>query len=288
MQDLIALAKRHAPEPGLLPTRIPDLRIVRIAGRSEPIHAVQQASLCYLLQGAKELTVADRLYRYAAGEYLVSTIDLPVTGEIVEASGREPYLCLVVSLDPALVYDILQTAHHEIPPRPQPGLYVGKASPALHDAVARLARCLDSAGDSVVLAPGIVREIVYRLLQSPFGPMVAELGVAGSRTQRISRAIAHLKNHFAEPLPIEELARLAGMSPSTFHEHFRKITTLSPLQYQKMLRLQEARRLLIANGTGAADIAFRVGYQSPSQFSREYARHFGHSPTVDLKTTLVA
>ncbi|HSH93293.1 MAG: AraC family transcriptional regulator N-terminal domain-containing protein [Candidatus Methylacidiphilales bacterium] len=194
---------------------------------------------------------------------------------------RQPYLRLVVSIGPTLVYEVLQSMNVEAASQSQQGFFVGRAEPTLTDAVARLARCLDSSGDSAVLAPGILREIVYRLLQGPFGAMVAELGVAGNRTQRISRAISHLKNRFAEPLRVEDIARLAGMSPSTFHEHFRKITTLSPLQYQKMLRLQEARRLLVGNE--AADIAFRVGYQSPSQFSREYARHFGHPPMADIR-----
>ncbi|HYD83972.1 MAG TPA: helix-turn-helix domain-containing protein, partial [Opitutus sp.] len=160
--------------------------------------------------------------------------------------------------------------------------------PVLTDAVARLVRCLDASGDRVVLVPGILREIVYRLLSSPFGAMIADFGMAGSRTQRITRAITHLKNRFAEPLRVADLAHLAGMSVSTFHEHFRRITTLSPLQYQKMLRLQEARRLLVADGAGAADIGFRVGYQSPSQFSREYSRLFGRSPSADMRERMTA
>lgn len=282
MHDLIAIVKRHAPRDGFVSTEIREFQIVRSASRLEPVHAVQRPSLCLLLQGTKEVTVADQVYRYTAGEYLVSTVDLPVTGEVIEASARAPYLCLVIGIDPALVFDVMQSGELNVAAGSQAGLFFGRARPELQDAVSRLTRCLDSTQDSAVLAPGILREIVYRLLQGPFGPMVAELGMTGSRTQRVARAIAHLKNQYAEPLRVETLAALAGMSPSTFHEHFRKITTFSPLQYQKMLRLQEARRLLVANGTGAADVAFRVGYQSPSQFSREYARVFGHSPSSDL------
>lgn len=283
MQDLIAIAKRHAPECGFVSTALPELQIVRSATPSEPVHAVLRPSLCFLLQGTKEVTVAGRVYRYTAGEHLVSTVDLPTTGEVVDASARAPYLCVAIGIEPTLVYDVLQSAPRAISASSQPGLFVGRTDPAMTDAVARLLRCLDSAGDRAVLAPGILREIVYRLLQGPFAAVIAELGVDGSHTQRIARAIAHLKNHFAEPLRVEELARLAGMSPSTFHDHFRRITTLSPVQYQKMLRLQEARRLLVADGAGAADIGFRVGYQSPSQFSREYSRVFGHPPSVDLR-----
>lgn len=283
MRDLIAIAKRHAPAGGFVSTALPELQIVRSARPSEPVHAVLRPSLCLLLQGAKEVTVAGRVYRYSAGEHLVSTVDLPTTGEVVQATPREPYLCVVIGIEPTLVYEILQSAPRAIGVSSQPGLFVGRTDGAMTDAVARLLRCLDSAGDRAVLAPGILREIVYRLLNGPFGAIVAELGMDGSRTQRIARAIAHLKNRFAEPLRVEELARLARMSSSTFHDHFRRITTLSPLQYQKMLRLQEARRLLVADGAGAADIGFRVGYQSPSQFSREYSRVFGHPPSVDLR-----
>ena len=288
MQELIEIAKRHTPKDGFLATLIPSLQIVRSSAPSEPVPAVYRPSLCYVLQGTKEVSVAGRLFRYSAGDYLVSSVDLPVTGEIIEASRSRPYLCPVISIEPALVYDVLQTAPVRLSADLQEGLYVGRAEPALTDAVGRLVRCLDSSRDCAVLVPGILREIIYRLLSTPFGAMIADFGRAGSRTQRITRAITHLKNRFAEPLRVTDLARLAGMSVSTFHEHFRQITTLSPLQYQKMLRLQEARRLLVSDGAGAANIGFRVGYQSPSQFSREYARLFGHPPSVDMRERMTA
>ncbi len=288
MQELIEIAKRHAPKDGFISTLLPSLEIVRSASPSDPVPAVYRPSLCYVLQGTKEVSVARRPYRYSGGDYLVSSVDLPVTGEIIEATRGRPYLCLVISIEPSLVYDVLQAAPLRLRTDLQEGLYIGRAGPALTDAVSRLVRCLDSSSDCAVLVPGIMREIVYRLLSTPFGAMIADFGMAGSRTQRITRAITHLKNHFAEPLRMTDLARLAGMSVSTFHEHFRQITTLSPLQYQKMLRLQEARRLLVSDGAGAADIGFRVGYQSPSQFSREYARLFGHPPSVDLRERMTA
>lgn len=288
MQDVIEIVKRHVPKDGFHDTLIPSLQVVRSGAPSGPVPAVYRSSLCYVLQGVKETSVAGRAYRYRAGEFLVSSVDLPVTGEIIEAVKERPYLCLVVSVEPPLIYDVLQTIPMQLQPGSQSGLYVGRAEPALTDAVARLVRCLDSGSDRAVLVPGILREIVYRLLAGPFGPMVAELGMDGSRTQRINRAIAYLKNRYTEPLRIADLARLAGMSESTFHEHFRRITTLSPLQYQKLLRLQEARRLLVADGAGAADIGFRVGYQSPSQFSREYSRLYGHPPSVDLRERMTA
>lgn len=288
MDNLIAIAKRHQREDGFRPTQIPGLHILRSSAPSDPVPAVYWPSLCFMLQGTKEVSIAGRIYRYTAGEYLVCSVDLPVTGEVIEASRTRPYLCLVVSIEPAVVYDVLQSAPLQLGTGAESGVYVSRTDAGLIDAVSRLARCLDSSGDRAVLLPGIMREVTYRLLCGPFGAMIAEIGMAGSRTQRISRAIAHLKNRFAEPLRVTELAKLAGMSPSTFHEHFRRITTLSPLQYQKMLRLQEARRLLVAEGSGAADVGFRVGYQSPSQFSREYARLFGHPPSAELRERLTA
>lgn len=288
MEEMIEIIKRHVRKDGFGPTAIASLEVVRSSAPSDPVPAVYRPSLCYVLQGTKEVSISGRTFRYSAGQYLVSSVDLPLTGEIIEATPARPYLCLVVALSPASIYDVLQFTTRHLGAGSRSGLYVGRAESALTDAMARLVRCLDSSDDGAVLVPGIMQEIVYRLLLGPFGPMIAEMGMAGSRTQRVTRAIAHLKNKFAEPLRVTDLARLSGMSASTFHEHFRRITTLSPLQYQKLLRLQEARRLLVAEGAGAADIGFRVGYQSPSQFSREYSRLFGHPPSADLREPLSA
>jgi len=288
MQDIIEIIKRHVRKDGFGPTAVSPLQVVRSSAPSDPVPAIYRPSLCFVLQGTKEVCISGRTYRYSAGQYLVSSVDLPLTGEIIEATPARPYLCLVVSLAPTLIYDVLQSATRSPGTGAKAGLHVGRADAALVDAIARLARCLDSRDDGAVLIPGIMHEIVYRLLLGPFGSMIAEMGMAGSRTQRITRAIVHLKNQFAAPLRMTELAKLSGMSTSTFHEHFRRITTLSPLQYQKLLRLQEARRLLIADGAGAADIGFRVGYQSPSQFSREYSRLFGHPPSAERREPLSA
>jgi AraC-like DNA-binding protein len=285
MTELADIALRHAGPESITQTALPQLAIYTSYERSEPVPSVYRPSLCFLAQGAKEVTLGGKVYRYEAGEFLVSTVDLPVTGEIVEASRRRPYLCFAMVIDPAVVYDVLRDASPSIVDRgstDRPSIFVGRNDPAVADAVLRLARCLDDEGDRAVLAPSITREILYRLLQGKFGPIVREVGIVGSRTQRIAKAIEHLKNAYTQSLRIDELAQLAGMSPSSFHEHFKKVTTLSPLQYQKRLRLQEARRLLVAEATSAADVGFRVGYQSASQFSREYARFFGNAPTRDI------
>jgi len=280
MEELALLATRHAPNDGMHTTAVPELQIVRATAPTAPVHAVQRPSLCVLVQGRKEVTIAGALYRYRGGEHLVSTVDLPMTGEVVEASARSPYLCLVIALDPAMVQRVLEDGDLDIPDTSDAGIFVGKQDRVLTDASLRLARCLDDPRDCRVLAPGLLREIVYRLLLGPFGSTVRDLGLRGSRAQRIARAIEHLKSSFAHPLRVADLASRAGMSPSSFHEHFKRVTTLSPLQYQKLLRLQEARRLLV-QGHGAAAAAYRVGYESPSQFSREYTRCFGVSPSRD-------
>ena len=285
MGELAEIALRHAGPTLVTPTLLPQLEVLCSHHRSAPVPSVHRPSLCFLAQGAKEVTFGGKVYRYEAGEFLVSTVDLPVTGEIVEAMPRKPYLCFALGIDSAVVQEVLRDASESLVERRSsdgPSIFVGRNSPAVSDAVLRLARCLDDAVDRVVLAPGIIREIVYRLMQGKFGAVVREVGIVGSRTQRIAKAIAQLKNGFAQSLRVEELARLAAMSPSTFHEHFKKVTALSPLQYQKRLRLQEARRLLLAEDTSAADVGFRVGYQSPSQFSREYARFFGRPPRLDI------
>lgn len=280
MDELLALVSRHAPLDGISATLLPALQIVRSTARSAPVHAVQRPSLCVLVQGAKEVTVAGTLYRYTAGEHLVSTVDLPLTGEVVEASRARPYYCLVITLEPAVIQRVLEDGQFEFTDAPRAGIFVGQHDPRLTDASLRLVRCLESEQECRVLAPGILRELIYCLLRGPYGATVCCLGTTGSRTQRIARAITQLKESFAEPLRVAALAALAGMSVSSFHEHFKRITTLSPLQYQKLLRLQEARRLL-GQGLSAQEVAFRVGYESPSQFSREYARCFGLPPRRD-------
>lgn len=288
MKELIELALAHTPGDGFWQTRLPVLSILRSAATANRVPAVQRPMFCLIVQGAKEVTVGQRVYRYTPPQYLLSTVDLPMTGEVIEATPRKPYLCFALAIEPSAVFDVLEQTSIVPAADTRPAVSVGEADAALVDAVLRLARCIPSTNDCAVLAPGILREITYRLLTGPLGAIVRDIGVVGSRTQRVAKAIAHLKNAFAEPMAIIDLARLAGMSVSSFHEHFKKVTTLSPLQYQKQLRLHEARRLLMADSGGAGDVGFRVGYQSASQFSREYARYFGHPPTRDLRAGVIA
>ena len=281
-EELVSRAFAHSGGEGIHPTAVSGLQIVRSDRTTLPMCNLYTPSLCLVVQGGKEAVVGGQLLAFGAGEYLVTSVDLPATGRITQASGERPFLCLVMDLDPVIIYGILQ----DLDPAPAAGktsgVFVDRADPLLLDAVLRLLRSLDHPGDARILAPLAKREISYRLLQSPYGPSVRLLGVAGSRTQRIAKAVHWIRSHFDQPMKIEDLALQANMSPSAFFTHFKQVTRLSPLQYQKALRLQEARRLLGTEIGDAATAAYRVGYESASQFSREYARAFGLPPMMDV------
>jgi AraC-like DNA-binding protein len=278
-----------AQSTGLWPTLIPALQIVRSDAIQRQLYALHRPSVCFVLQGRKEVCVGSVVFRYGANEFLFSSVDLPVTGAVIEATPRKPYICLVLAIDPSLVFELASVAPGGAigsAARARRAIFVGQRDDQVTDAFLRLLRCLATPTDARVLAPGVIREITYRLLLGPYGDAVRDLGIADGHTQRIARVIERIKRDYAKDLPTAELARLAGMSVSSFHQHFKKITTLSPLQFQKRLRLQEARRLLLARAASAADISFSVGYDSPSQFSREYARLFGAAPVTDIKRAL--
>lgn len=283
--DLATLALRYAPKPGTHSTAIPRLRILRADAPYERVHALHEPALCFIVQGTKVVTVGDQVFRYGSGQFLYSSVELPVTGEVVEATRRQPYVVLALAIEPSMVFDLVtltRSADRQKPASAQPAIFVGQ-DPAMADAFQRLLACLRDTTDAQVLAPGIEREIVYRLLRSRYADAVREIGLADSQTQRIARVIEHLKRDYTKRLSAAALSRVAGMSVSSFHAHFRKVTTLTPLQYQKSLRLQEARRLLLTSASSAADAGYRVGYESASQFSREYARYFGQPPLTHAK-----
>jgi AraC-like DNA-binding protein len=284
--DLTSLAMRFAPRAGLHDTPLGSLQLVRADAPYERVHSMHKPSLCFIVQGTKLVTVADETLRYGPGQFLFSSVELPISGEVVEATRSRPYIVLVLSIEPSAVFELAASA----PPlnrtrrSERAGIFVGEDA-AIADAFRRLLLCLSDAADVAVLAPMVVRELVYRLLRGPWGDDVREAGIADSHTQRIARVIEHLKREFARPQRSEELAHLAGMSVSSFHAHFRKVTRLTPLQYQKELQLHEARRLMLSSAISAADAGYRVGYESASQFSREYARHFGLPPLSDVRRT---
>ncbi|OWK36495.1 AraC family transcriptional regulator [Fimbriiglobus ruber] len=283
LAKLASAIERQTAADGTFGTAVPALRLYRSSAPSDHAAVVYEPSLCIVAQGAKEVLLADEVYHYDPAHSLLVSVDLPVTSRVVEATPDRPCLVVSISLDLAAVGELLADGL-TAPPLGSPtrGLAVCPVEPPLLDAVGRLVSLLDSPADIVPLAPLALREITYRVLTGPHGARLRQIAAAGAPAHRIARAIRWLKDHFADPLRIDSLAKHVRMSPSAFHLHFKGGTAMSPLQYQKRLRLQEARRLMLGEGLDAAEAAFRVGYESPSQFSREYRRMFGAPPRQDV------
>jgi AraC-like DNA-binding protein len=281
--DLAGAIGRQAGADGVYETAVPALRLSRFSAPSDLAALVYEPCLCVVAQGAKEVILEGETYRLDPARSLLVSVDLPVSARVVEASPGRPYLAVRLSLDTAVVGEFLADGTAAPPPGPPArAIAVTPVEPPLLDAVGRLVALLDTPQDVVPLAPLVLREITYRLLTGPQGARLRQMAAAGAPAHRIARAIRWLKDHFAEPLRVEALAKHVGMSPSAFHLRFKSVTALSPLQYQKRLRLQEARRLMLGEGLDAAQAAFRVGYESPSQFGREYRRLFGAPPRRDV------
>jgi len=282
---LARLLAAHAPYDGAFPFRVPGLHVVR---RSKPyremVRATVTPALCIVAQGAKIVMLGREVYSYDASRMIAYAVDLPVAGQIVRASQREPFLALKLDLDPYKIAELaLRVYPHGVPSaRDSRGLVVGQATTAIVDAAARLIDLMAQPADADLLAPLVIDEILIRLLQSPIGARIAQIGQAESGVQRVAQAVTWVRTHFAQPMAVETLADLAHMSPSSFHLHFKAVTSMSPLQYQKVLRLHEARRLMLSRMMGAGSAGREVGYLSASQFSREYTRLFGSAPTRDV------
>ncbi|HEY3028986.1 MAG TPA: AraC family transcriptional regulator [Bradyrhizobium sp.] len=285
LAEIRALIARHVG-PGGRSTPLPGLRLVATAAPTQPVNSVYEPALAVIAQGAKRAMLGERVFNYGAGQYLIVSVDLPVISRVIEASGKQPYLGVAITLDPAAIARLLleTTAGERIPADPDDalGLGVSDAPPELLDAVLRLLRLLDRPEDVSVLKPMIEREILWRLIGGAQGTLVRQIGLADSALCHIRRAITLIRTRYAEPLRVEELAAVAGMSAASFYRHFKAVTAASPLQYQKQIRLLEARARLIAGPQNVAAIGFDVGYESPSQFSREYSRLFGAPPAKDL------
>ena len=246
---------------------------------------MSKSALCVIAQGSKEIWLGDDRYRYDPAHYLITTAELPVAGQITEASEERPYLSLRLELDPAVVGSVMVEAGHPAS-RNRSDVQAIDVSPlnvGLLDAVVRLVRLLDSPTEARFLAPLVTREIVYRLLMGEQGGRLRHTAVLGGHTHRIARALERLRKDFDQPLRIEDIARELGMSVSGFHHHFKAVTAMSPLQYQKQVRLQEARRVMVSEDLDAASAGYRVGYSDASHFTREYKRLFGAPPARDVE-----
>lgn len=282
-----ALAKsiaRWTDKPDRIMTAIPELSFFRRDEPTQPASAMYEPSICLTAQGAKRVVLGDDTYVYDAHHFLITSVDLPTVVQIIEASPEKPFLGLILKLDQREISQLMVDSNLP-PPRPQQSsraMATGEVTLPLLTAFHRLIELLDEPKDIPILAPVIQREIFYRLLVGDQGTRLRQMASAGSQSQQIARAIDWLRGNFTQPLRIDDLATQVNMSTSTFHHHFRAVTAMSPLQYQKWLRLNEARRLMLAENQDAAAAAFRVGYESPSQFSREYNRLFGNSPLRDI------
>ncbi|MBC9251823.1 AraC family transcriptional regulator [Pseudomonas alcaligenes] len=284
LHELTQLLARLTPAEGINPSAIGPLVLFRSSQPSAITHALYQPALCIIAQGSKVVRLEGEEYVYDPLNFLVASVTLPVTGEVTEASADRPYLSLRLDIDPAEIASLIAAAGPIGVPSQSSGrgLHVDRLDAALLDAVLRLVRLLDSPRDIAMLAPLIQREILYRLLCSPQGQLLRDIATADSQAHRVNRAIEWLNHHYDAPLRIDELAKVANLSASTLHHRFKAVTAMSPLQYQKQLRLQEARRLMLCENLDVSSAGYRVGYESPSQFSREYSRLFGAPPVRDL------
>ncbi|MFP7732245.1 AraC family transcriptional regulator N-terminal domain-containing protein [Priestia aryabhattai] len=282
--ELAKLIERLSKQDGVHSTTIPSLFLIRESIITEPISRVNEPSFCMILQGEKEVLVGEERFLYGPGHYIVASVDLPVTGQVIKASAVSPYLAIKFEFTSSQILEVLngtgiKTGQGKSSKR---AMYISKVEPSLLDAVVRLASLLDTPKHIPVLAPLLKKEILYWILQGPHGEALEQMAIEGSNASRIREVIDHIINNYEESFRIEELAEIANMSVSSLHRHFKEVTAMSPIQFQKQLRLQEARRLLLAESTDIAYVAFKVGYESQSQFSREYSRMFGLPPRVDI------
>jgi AraC-like DNA-binding protein len=282
LPELRRLIDRHARPDAT--TDIGGVLLSRAETVGDPAPSTSGTVFALIAQGAKRLAVGDRVFEYRAGQYLVASIDLPVTGHYVEASPDEPALGFGLVLRPSAIASLLLETQTSVPVRPSaapPALAVADAEPELVDAAIRMLALLDAPRDRAVLAPMIEREILWRLLNGPLGAGVAQIGLADSCTSQIGRAVRWITEHYADAFRVDEIAASCGLSASAFHRKFQSVTALSPIQFQKQIRLHEARLLLLGGAHDVATVAHRVGYDSATQFNREYRRHFGAPPGRD-------
>ena len=289
LASMAATVARLLPHDGRQETAVPFLSLLRSSQPTPLTRGVLKPSCCVILQGHKRVHLATGTLDYGPGQYLAVSLDLPASGHVVQATPQQPYLLLNIDIDPAEIAAVVLEARIDLDDGAQPvrGAFVGGCDAALLEALCRLVRLLDAPEspprEATFLAVGLKREIIYRLLTGPHGRQLYQNVVLDQQDRGISKAIAWLKERYNQPVLVEELAQATHMSVSTLHHRFKAVTAMGPMQYQKQLRLQHARALLLNGDTDAATAAYQVGYESQSQFSREYRRLFGAPPMQDVK-----
>ncbi|HCG7250287.1 TPA: AraC family transcriptional regulator N-terminal domain-containing protein [Vibrio parahaemolyticus] len=285
-QKLAKLIDRWTGNANQYDTPISGLRFSRWTTPTPPTSYTHNPSICLIAQGRKRVLLGEESFIYDANHFLISSVDLPIIANIIEASEEQPYLGLIIGLDLTEISQLIVDSELAFTQskEAQKGIAVGELSESLLDAFVRLAELLDEDQNIKILAPIIKREIFYRLLMSEQGTRLHQIVTAGSHSHQIAKAIDWIKNNFVKPLSVGDLASYTGMSKSSFYTHFRSMTSMTPLQFQKKLRLSEARRLMLTENLDAMAATFKVGYESPSQFSREYSRLFGAPPSKDIKS----
>ncbi|GGN97046.1 AraC family transcriptional regulator [Saccharibacillus kuerlensis] len=290
LRNLAELIARFSKTDGMHATDFSPLSLIRSSQETVPIYTVYEPSICLVAQGSKLVLLGDEAYRYGPSQYFAVSVDLPISGQIIEASAELPYLAVRLQIDPQQILELMHGSDHNDPfssardsTGTVRGLYVSSAGESLLDAFLRLLGMLDTPQDIPALAPLAAREILYRALCDGQGRALRQMVPGAGRAAFIAEVIRHIRATYSKPLRIDELAGQAGMSPSSLHRHFRDVTAMSPLQFQKRIRLQEARSMMLTESLQAAEAAFRVGYESPSQFNREYVRLFGLPPLSDIR-----
>ncbi len=267
-------------------TDVPGLTLVRRTALGSPACTTYEPSLAVIAQGRKRVELGRTAFFYDESRFLLTSVDLPIVSQLVEASEQKPFLGLVLKLEMPVVRELLSREEIQVAEAPpdSPAMATGETTAELVGACCRLVDLLKAPEDIPVLSGLIQREIIYRILRSPEGARLRAIATLGEQSHRTAKAIAWIRSNYAKPLRVEDLAKIAGMGVSTLHHHFQALTAMSPLQYQKQLRLQAARGRMLVDGLDAASAAFEVGYESASQFNREYSRLFGQPPMRDIRT----
>lgn len=289
LAKLVRMCMAHAPYDGFFTVRLPGVYVSRVSrARKEMAHGVIPSALCLVAQGAKRIILGKEIYDYDASRMLVYSMDVPVAAQITQASLEAPYLGIRLDIDPARIAELTARVYPHGLPKREAGhaICVDQVDDHILNAVVRLLGLASQPGEFELLAPLIMDEILIRLLNTSLGQRLAMIGQEESKLHRISKAVSWVRSNFNQPLDVERLATLVHMSPSSFHQHFKAVTEMSPLQYQKALRLQEARRLMLQKRLDSGTAGREVGYQSVSQFIREYGRYFGNAPTKDIALLL--